>query len=512
MCVCVCVCVQVHHVDWIAGEIAIPEFHCQRCRDHWYGLTSFPCDEEMARLIREGLWATGQGPVDRDLLFGGRGVLSARDRRHILKEGGAGGGDKLNLPPIVDKTDSGSSLDGSWSGGGRGDGKKGRRITFNMQTEEFRYSQDGGVGSNRTEGKSSAQLDKGTGKRSSEVEGSEVSSHQSGMGSSQSFSSQNVGRPQRGVGSEGSEQTGDRVPEGLSLRLEKTGRGLPWQDGPQSDLDGRGQERQRGSNGSGMGNTGSHGDGSGQGRTRVSDEDIGRHRTTGGLSDGISKYGGGGAHVGGGGRLSRGGLNSGERHGKGEGALSNSVNSSLGGSAPKDASMAVVEGSSRAAGRGQGQSGIESSGRQGSDSSKESGCEGKGESGGAGVNKSTAASSDAGKNVRVQGAGFIARASSPTGSEWGDPTHARMFIANTACSSRAGSSLGGHVQDDELGKSRSDPGLLQSRSKLTADDFIWGPSLTRAYTFSYHRQLKPLSQQTSQPAGRSKIKANKRRK
>ena len=36
-------------------------FHCPRCRDHWYGLTPFPCDEELARLIREGLWYTGKG-------------------------------------------------------------------------------------------------------------------------------------------------------------------------------------------------------------------------------------------------------------------------------------------------------------------------------------------------------------------------------------------------------------------------------------------------------------------
>ena len=38
----------------------VPEFHCPRCRDHWYGLSAFPCDEELARLIREGLWHTGR--------------------------------------------------------------------------------------------------------------------------------------------------------------------------------------------------------------------------------------------------------------------------------------------------------------------------------------------------------------------------------------------------------------------------------------------------------------------
>ena len=50
---------QGHKRDWNSGEVGIPKFHCPRCRDHWYGITPFPCDEELARLIREGLWYTG---------------------------------------------------------------------------------------------------------------------------------------------------------------------------------------------------------------------------------------------------------------------------------------------------------------------------------------------------------------------------------------------------------------------------------------------------------------------
>ena len=56
-----CVCIQGQKRDWNAGGVGIPKFHCPRCRDHWYGLTPFPCDEELARLIREGLWYTGKG-------------------------------------------------------------------------------------------------------------------------------------------------------------------------------------------------------------------------------------------------------------------------------------------------------------------------------------------------------------------------------------------------------------------------------------------------------------------
>ena len=48
--------------DWVSGEVNIPKFHCPRCRDHWYKFSSLPCDEELARLIKEGLWYTGNKP------------------------------------------------------------------------------------------------------------------------------------------------------------------------------------------------------------------------------------------------------------------------------------------------------------------------------------------------------------------------------------------------------------------------------------------------------------------
>lgn len=478
--VCYVLCMQVQHVDWTAGEIAIPEFHCQRCRDHWYGLTHYPCDEELARLIRQGLWATGQGPVDRNLLLGGRGSLAVRDRRHILKEGG--GGNKLNLPPIVDRTDSGTSLDGSRSGGGRHGGKKGRRITFNMQTEEFVYSQEGGEAGGAGGRSSSEGAQLNTGQRG-EREEPEGSSHQTGAASSQSLSSQKVGRQTEETGSGGTVQlAGDKAPEGMSLHRQKAAH--PWQDGPPAV---GGRQHSSG----GIGSTSSHADVSGCGSTGSNDE--GTHSSGRPSNEGTSKFGWGAAHM-------DGGVHSGEWHREGEGALSNSRNGSMACNNPKDASSTTVDGSSAAAGGGRGHSW--SHWRQGSDCSEESGGEGDG--------KPTTASCDVGKNVRVQGAGFIARASSPTGSEWGDPTHALRFISNTTCSSRAGSSLGGRFQSDELGKTQSAPELPQARPKLTTGDFIWGPSLTHAFTFSYHRQVPPARQPAATNRGRNK--PTKRRK
>ena len=479
-------------MDWTAGEVAIPEFHCQRCRDHWYGLTHYPCDEELARLIRQGLWTTGQGPVDRDLLLGGRGSLAARDRRHMLKEGGARGGDKLNLPPIVDRTNSDSSLDGSRSGGGRSDGKKGRRITFNMQAEEFVYSREGEEAVTDRRGSSKGRVGQ-TGER----EEPEGSTHQTGPGSSQSLS-RNIGKSTREEAG-----SGERVPDGMSLHQKED---YPWQGGPPSDVGGgipkeRGQHRSKQT-----GSTSSHGDSSGRGSSM---SNVDRHPSySGASSEDISKfgegYGRGGAHMDGGKMLSR-GAEGGVWRKEGGGPLA--TGGSLTGTSTEDASSATADGRSTMGAGGQGHHGDRGGSHwgRGSDSGEESGDEGGGVR-----TKPTTTNSDAGKNVRVQGAGFIARASSPTGSEWGDPTHALMFISNTACSSRAGSSLGGRVQSDELGKTHSDPVLLQARPKLTAGDFVWGPPLTRAFTFSYHRRLAPTSQQTA--ANRSATKPTKRRK
>ena len=286
---------------------------------------------------------------------------------------------------------------------------------------------------------------------------------------------------------------GDRVPEGVLLH-QKTDQA--WQDGLPSAVSGWSTKGGMRQSSSGTGSAGSHGDSSGWSST-MSNE--GRHHGFGGLlNDGASKFGGSGAHVDGG--VLSGGANGGEWLMNGGGALSSGRNGSMAGSSTEDASS-TTPGHSAAGGQG---GGGWSGWGQGTDSGKESEGEGSG-----GRTKPPAASSDAGKNVRVQGAGFIARASSPTGSEWGDPTHARMFISNTACSSRAGSSLGGRVQDDELGTTQSAPGLLQARPKLTAADFVWGPPLTRAFTFSYHRHVAPASKPAA--ANRGRIKPTRRK-
>ncbi|KAI6654940.1 hypothetical protein LOD99_2819 [Oopsacas minuta] len=55
---------QTAQQDWTKGEVKIPDFHCSRCRDHFYGLTDELCDEETERLRRENILKRGKADKD----------------------------------------------------------------------------------------------------------------------------------------------------------------------------------------------------------------------------------------------------------------------------------------------------------------------------------------------------------------------------------------------------------------------------------------------------------------
>ena len=83
----------------------VPKFHCPRCRDHYYGLTPYPCDEELARLIREGLWQTGQGASpDKSIRRGmTRASLSETNVQRNRKSSSSidiESSSKIKLPPL----------------------------------------------------------------------------------------------------------------------------------------------------------------------------------------------------------------------------------------------------------------------------------------------------------------------------------------------------------------------------------------------------------------------------
>ncbi len=94
---------------------------------------------------------------------------------------------------------------------------------------------------------------------------------------------------------------------------------------------------------------------------------------------------------------------------------------------------------------------------------------------------------DHGKKVR-RAVGYM-RAVSPSCSEWGDPTHGRLYISSTATSSQAGSTTALHrAQDEEDKKNVTLPPLIPpiTNRKPLLMPMLDGFQFTRAWTFSYH--------------------------
>lgn len=94
----------------------------------------------------------------------------------------------------------------------------------------------------------------------------------------------------------------------------------------------------------------------------------------------------------------------------------------------------------------------------------------------------------------VQGKGYM-RASSPSQSDWGDPTHARIWASNTASSSRVSlaASNGCHGDDNDEEEVENAKELLlppiinrKYENPFGSLSLLDGFELTRAFTFSYH--------------------------
>lgn len=87
----------------MSGEVVVPKFHCPRCRDHYYGLTPYPCDEELARLIREGMWRTGEGAspdksIRRGMMRASLSETNVQKNRKSSKD--ISSSSKVKLPPL----------------------------------------------------------------------------------------------------------------------------------------------------------------------------------------------------------------------------------------------------------------------------------------------------------------------------------------------------------------------------------------------------------------------------
>ena len=129
----------------MSGEITVPKFHCPRCRDHYYGLTPYPCDEELARLIREGLWRTGETTSpDKSIR---RGMMRASlSETNIQKNRKSNSGkdmessSKFRLPPLntnnSNMTSSHDAIQGNKDGSaGSHNKKRTKKISFALDND-----------------------------------------------------------------------------------------------------------------------------------------------------------------------------------------------------------------------------------------------------------------------------------------------------------------------------------------------------------------------------------------
>ena len=122
--------------DYVSGEIAVPKFHCPRCRDHYYGLTPYPCDEELARLMREGLWRTGETTSpDKSIR---RGMMRASlSETNIQRKSNSNkdmeSSSKIKLPPLNTKNSNMTSSNDAGSTGGHK--KRTKKISFALDSD-----------------------------------------------------------------------------------------------------------------------------------------------------------------------------------------------------------------------------------------------------------------------------------------------------------------------------------------------------------------------------------------
>ena len=138
---------QGHKQDYVSGEVAVPKFHCPRCRDHYYGLTPYPCDEELARLMREGLWRTGETPspdksIRRGMMRASLSETNIQKNRKSNSSKDMESSSKIKLPPLdtnnSNMTSSHDAIkgnrDGSTTAGGHNK-KRTKKISFALDSD-----------------------------------------------------------------------------------------------------------------------------------------------------------------------------------------------------------------------------------------------------------------------------------------------------------------------------------------------------------------------------------------
>lgn len=474
--------------DWVSGDVAIPKFHCPRCRDHWYGISAYPCDEELARLIREGKWYTGKEgnltQYDSDTKTRNRKVGSASTKNASY--------DSTRLPGIRKRRGTGIEINKSdrktdfIDPRARTGAKKNRKISFKLDGDDSELDNSGSSGllhdgETRTGRKGNKDDNNGAGRdlngkkrASTESNGTWNDSDKARTNDSSSSASD--------INSSSSTTLLKDTSRGFSRakdHMSSVNEGGDNDSNIESVKGSKNKAQTKGSDASGL-ESGTNNRGRGQNANDLSgDGSIGRinkraNDTTGGLSD----ITGSGQPHSSSGTHGDGGVGNGlDKDDNASGRNGGNDNSDRNGqSNDKEGNEAGTSKNGKKNRRG-GRSDSLSSSRYGSRSSLHGGSQRWSENGD---------SSRRGDKELVAGKGYM-RASSPSQSEWGDPTHAKAWISNTASSSRVSLTQSRDKEDDrDIEEIYLPPIKNQSRHPFATDEFMDGFNLTRAFTFSYY--------------------------
>ncbi len=464
----------------MSGDVAIPKFHCPRCRDHWYGITALPCDEELARLIREGKWYTGKEG----------GMLSqqdseARRRNKKTDSSSSPGSHDSNLLPSIKKR-KGTGLAHDRAGHkidfinphAKTASKKNRKISFKLDGDDSGLENSGSSGllhdgaGNRRAGQINHKGDLNKGR----LLGSKASD---GLSDTDRVMTRNT--------VESSSSASD-INSGSSTTLLK-GSGKGGKDG--SGKLGGMENNSENMNGSGLG---------GKAQNKLDASRTGPFGTTG-AGQGSNSHGGSSNN---GGAIGRGGsqgtgdtrnehdttsgsIGLDDRHGNsrlkeptGQGGINgeNGGMTKTGSPTGNNDDGKGTRGEDRLKNR---RGKYNSSGSLTGHSSRSSSLYGGG---------SQRWSEDGDGNRRkerelVGGKGYM-RASSPSQSEWGDPTHARAWVSNTASSSRVSLTQSNKDKDEIDEVIYLPPIKNQLKNPFDSADLPDTFHFTRAFTFSYY--------------------------
>ena len=462
---------QGQNKDWVPGEITVPKFHCPRCRDHYYGLTPFPCDEELARLIREGLWHTGEGMTspDRSIRHGMmKASLSSTDTQRYRKnsEGDHQSSSKIKLPPL-DTSKSSHSQNFSQ------DNLNTSNTTTNKKKKRISFALDN-LGTDGSPSASETDLNKSRNSSGRKRKGSD---HLTVLDANASNSSLDKYGLVAGAQKKSDNQSSTSKLLGSQAQL-----GDPLSDASKAGSD-KGQYKGKANSkntGDILGGTNSH-------TNDVTNQRGGKESTS--LTDG--------------GNSSKKGLGSTISDSTDVGSVSTGNSSD---SAAADSVNHNSNGKNGATGRG-GSSTGDNTGAGGITSSNQSNVSGDGKDYNVtskGNSKSIVGSNSRdninsnAKRSHKAPPGYM-RAASPSQSDWGDPTHAKKWINNVA--PKPTSQFKYNTDDDDYDDEFSSMTRGSWRNRLRKppkseepDDSLLlplGPSLTRAFTFSYMPHAKP---------------------